>query len=289
MKMARQATRSCLMITAHPHLFTNTALAKAMESRGCQVNVMHPETMASHPPKGLSKNTHSLVLMRAGLLDLRSSLKAASRLCDKGLHVVNTPQGIDVAKDKWRTHLTLVSQGLPQVPTLKLDSPEELALAWGTLAPPWVIKSLYGSQGKGVHLAPTLAIAQRVAKTYMKRGYSVLIQPKLKVKRDLRLLVVAGQVLAAVRRHPAKGDFRSNWHQGGQLQLIKATSREKKLAIEAANGLNLEFAGIDILETQDGHLHILEANDSPGLQGLSRVFKGDIFDEVAKALLKSPR
>lgn len=275
---------TCLLISASPHLFTNLGLAQAFEARGFRVQCEHPKKIATGSLKRITKDTHPLVLMRAGLSYLRSTLEAARRLSEKGLHVVNVAEGIAAAKDKWLTHLAWAQEGLPQVPTIKVDSRDALKLAWGFLPPPWVLKALYGSQGKGVHLASTLPQALRQTQGYFERGFSAIVQPKLPVKRDLRLLVVGGKVLAAVRRHPAKGEFRSNWHRGGRLELIQPSAREKSLAIRAAACLKLEFAGIDMLETRDGRLHLLEANDSPGLQGLSGVFRGDVFGEVAQQL-----
>ena len=75
------------------------------------------------------------------------------------------------------------------------------------------------------------------------------------------------QVVAAMRRIAAEGEFRSNVHQGGETSAIELTDREIQIAIEAVKILNLSIAGVDFMRSQRGPL-ILEVNSSPGLQGI---------------------
>ncbi len=56
-----------------------------------------------------------------------------------------------------------------------------------------------------------------------------------------------------------------------------------KLAVNTAKTLGADICGVDILEGPLGPV-VIEANISPGLQGLSAVSTIDIADEIAKHL-----
>ena len=64
---------------------------------------------------------------------------------------------------------------------------------------------------------------------------------------DVRAFVVDGQVVGAMKRKGAEGDFRSNLHRGGTAEVVKLSALKKSLAINAAKRLGLGIAGVDML------------------------------------------
>ena len=70
--------------------------------------------------------------------------------------------------------------------------------------------------------------------------------------RDVRCLVVGGQVVAAIERQAKPGEFRSNLHRGGTARQVTITARERAIAVKAANTLGLDVAGVDILRAERG-------------------------------------
>src|SRR3546814_14169788 len=56
---------------------------------------------------------------------------------------------------------------------------------------------------------------------------------------DLRCFVVGDRVVAAMRRHAPKGDFRSNLHRGGLVKAVRASAPEHAVAQRAAQLLGL--------------------------------------------------
>ena len=78
----------------------------------------------------------------------------------------------------------------------------------------------------------------------------------------------------------AKGnDFRSNIHQGGKAENITLPDHYVDLALTAAQTLNLDVAGVDILETNDGPV-IIEVNPSPGLEAIETTTNIDIAGKI---------
>jgi ribosomal protein S6--L-glutamate ligase len=97
--------------------------------------------------------------------------------------------------------------------------------------------------------------------------------------RDVRALVVGGEVVAAMRRTARAGEFRSNIHRGGEATALTLGADYAAVAVRAAAVLGLGLAGVDLLEASDGP-RIMEVNSSPGLEGLERASGRDLAGVV---------
>ena len=146
---------------------------------------------------------------------------------------------------------------------------------------PVVIKLLEGTQGIGVVLAETYNSAKSVFEAFLELEANILVQEFVKEANgaDLRVFVVDGEVVGAMRRQAKSGEFRSNLHRGGSAELIKLTQLEKQTALKAAKKLGLSIAGVDMLQSERGPL-ILEVNSSPGLEGIEGATKVDIAGKI---------
>ena len=97
--------------------------------------------------------------------------------------------------------------------------------------------------------------------------------------RDLRALVVGDEVVAAIRRQAADGDFRANIHRGGTSEPLKLDRDLRSVARQAARTIGLDVAGVDMIESHSGPL-ILELNVSPGLEGVETVTGVDVASRI---------
>ena len=70
--------------------------------------------------------------------------------------------------------------------------------------------------------------------------------------RDVRLQVVGNQVVASMYRYSENGDFRANLSSGGSMKPYLASEREKALAVRTVEALGLDFAGVDLLFSENG-------------------------------------
>jgi len=134
--------------------------------------------------------------------------------------------------------------------------------------PPWILKIPEGTQGIGVILSETLAAAESTIETLLKLNTKVIVQEFIKESKatDIRVLVVNGKILGAMKRTASTG-FRSNLHRGATGTPVELTKKEAKLALQATEILGLHIAGVDIIQSNKGPL-ILEVNSSPGLEGI---------------------
>ncbi len=155
---------------------------------------------------------------------------------------------------------------------------------------PMVIKLVESTHGIGVVLAENLAAARSSIEVFLQLRQRVILQEFIAEAKgtDIRAFVVGGKVVAAMQRHAAPGDFRSNLHCGGTARPIKLKSDEQELAINAARITGLEVAGVDLLRSDRGPL-ILEINASPGLKGIERTSKVDVSGQIIQTLEKKLR
>ncbi len=146
---------------------------------------------------------------------------------------------------------------------------------------PVVVKLLEGTQGIGVILAETHASAKSVIEAFLGVKVNLLVQEFIKESKgtDIRAFIVDGQIVGAMKRQGAEGEFRSNLHRGGVATSIKLTDEEKTTAIRAAKKLGLGIAGVDMLQSNRGPL-VMEVNSSPGLQGIEGATGVDIAGKI---------
>jgi ribosomal protein S6--L-glutamate ligase len=146
---------------------------------------------------------------------------------------------------------------------------------------PVVIKLLEGTQGIGVILAETRNSAKSVIEAFLDVEVNILVQEFVKESggEDVRAFVVDGQVVGAMKRKGAEGDFRSNLHRGGSASIVKLSAGEKALAVKAAKKLGLGIAGVDMLPSKRGLL-VNEVNSSPGLEGIEKSTGVDIAGKI---------
>lgn len=189
-----------------------------------------------------------------------------------------TSNAILQSRDKLRSFQRLSKAGVGMPKTVftnySRDVEEVIRHVGGT---PVVIKLLEGTQGLGVVLAETKNAAESVLEAFNGLQARVIVQEYISEARgaDLRVLIVDGQVVGAMKRQGKAGEFRSNLHRGGSAEIIKLNDEELRLAMRASRALKLPVCGVDMLQSERGPL-LLEANSTPGLEGIEAATKKNI-------------
>ena len=175
------------------------------------------------------------------------------------------------SRDKWTCSQLLSAANVPIPKTILGASSNLEDLLSNFKNQPVIIKILEGTHGNGVILAETYLNALSTIETLKTAGVKFLLQEYIEESNgsDLRILVVDGEVVAAMKRQSKDGDFRSNLHRGGSSLNIKLTYEEENVALKAANAMKLGVCGVDILQSKKGPL-VLEINSSPGLEGIEK-------------------
>jgi len=146
---------------------------------------------------------------------------------------------------------------------------------------PLIIKLARGSMGAGVMLGETRKAAKSIIQAFYSQNLSILIQEFINESRgtDIRAFVINGKVVAAMRRTAVGDEFRSNYSLGGTTEMIDLTKKQTNLAIRAAQAMNLQIAGVDILQAKRGPL-VVEVNAFPGFEGIEGASGIDIAGQI---------
>ncbi len=212
-----------------------------------------------------------------------------------GIPVINKEVGVMNAKNKIRTLQILSEAGIP-IPKsyVVLDSEYIDSVVADIGKFPVILKTVSGSQGKGVSIIESKRALRSVIEMVSKEEYSgpLVIQEYIKESRgkDIRIFIVGKKIVGAMERISTKrGEFRSNFHLGGRVKIAELTKKEKDIAIAASLACKLDFSGVDILRTKSGP-KVIEVNASPGLEGISKATNKDIGGEIIKfAVAKAKR
>ena len=208
-----------------------------------------------------------------------------------GTPVINRAKAIATARHKFRSLRILAQHGLPVPPSLTVGSAEFLENAVAEMGDyPFILKPFYGTHGRGMMLLDTPTSLTSAVDALCDLHHDYVIQPFITEAGgvDIRILVVGGEAIAAMKRSAPPGEFRANIHKGASGETVTLPERYDRLAIAATAALELEIAGVDLLETNEGPV-VLEVNPSPGFEELESVTGIDIAAAIIEFATKFPQ
>lgn len=204
----------------------------------------------------------------------------------RGVVVLNPPRAVETCVDKYLATAYLEAAGLRVPPTIVCQHADAALEAFETLGGDVVVKPLFGSEGRGMVRVCDPEMAWRTFRT-LERTQSVLyLQQFIRHPGwDLRVFVLGGRVLAAMRRY-SNGDWRTNVAQGGRGQVVRLSADEERLALRAADTLGAAMAGVDLLPGPQGEWYVLEVNAVPGWRALAPVTGVDVAAAIIGFLVQ---
>jgi ribosomal protein S6--L-glutamate ligase len=209
-----------------------------------------------------------------------------------GIPVVNGSDSILNSRNKFRALQVACAKGLAAPHSVMSRSLTDVHLAYRRIGKfPMVMKMLQGAQGIGVMLGHDRSSVESVMATLLEFDKDLILQEFVKEASgsDVRILVVGGKVVAAMRRTAKKGEFRANVHRGGFGERItRLPKRYERMALAAARAVGLDIAGVDVLETEKGPV-LLEVNSSPGFQELEKATRINVAAEMIKIAQRKGR
>jgi len=199
------------------------------------------------------------------------------------------PNTFTIAHDKLLTHLALQYNKIPMPDTYVISSRDAAKKILKKVKYPVILKFPHGTQGKGVMFAESFAAASSMLDAIETLKQPFLIQEFIETDgSDIRAIVIGDKVVAAMKRKAAGEEKRANIHAGGKGEALVLDLHTKKIAVNTAKSIGAEICAVDILETVKGP-QVIEANISPGLQGITSVTKIDVADKIAKYLFEKTK
>jgi gamma-F420-2:alpha-L-glutamate ligase len=253
-----------LLLTSKKLGHESRQLVKSLEKRGHTVLVNDPENQVP-----------DIVLARHLGKKNPTNLPYALYFQSIGVPVINTPQAVLLAKNKFETNQLFRAHGLPAPKTYEFTSLDH------DIAYPLVAKVLRGSQGVGVYLCES---REQLAE-HLNSTSPMIIQEFVDAKpgQDLRVFIIGGHVMGVMKRMSINGDFRANISQGGVGEAYELTPEIEHLALTVAKLVGLDICGVDLLFDQTG-FKVCEVNATPGFRGFDRYCGTKMADEIVKYL-----
>ena len=166
-----------------------------------------------------------------------------------GTPVVNRSYAIANARNKFRALRMLAQHSLPVPPSFAAGSARYVdGSVHQTGEYPFIMKPFEGTHGNAILLLDTPTSLTSAIDAMCDLHQDYVIQPFIaeSAGSDVRVIVVGGKVVAAMRRTAQEGEFRSNIHRGGQGQPIELHSEYGDTAIRAAEAMELDLSLIHI-------------------------------------------
>lgn len=200
--------------------------------------------------------------------------------------VYNDARAIERTVDKAMTSFLLQQSAIPTPPTWIVSDSEAARdiishqLRTGQSV---VSKPLFGSQGTGLRKYSTLEELDTLASD---QGIFYLQQfvQCAESSHDFRVFVIRNKAVAAMRRSGTT--WLNNVHQGARCDPISLDNRLLcGLAEEAVKTLQMDYAGVDIIQDERGHYSVLEVNSIPAWKGLQNVTSVSIANLLVEDFL----
>lgn len=274
--------------------YENRRLVASLSDLGIPVTIYHPDNFDIIVGKGTGHGIKyngqefdmpDLVLTRTGSGTTDFITALVRQFEEENVKCINSSLSVEIAKDKMRSHQLLASSGLPIPNTMLVRFPVDVSIADSMIGWPCVVKVISGSYGEGIYLCENKKAFVKIMEfiNSLNSPKTLIVQEYVDTRpgEDLRVFVVGGKVIGAMKRHAPDGDFRANISSGGHGEPFEVTSEIDYLAREAARICGLQIAGIDLLFDKEGY-KICEANSAPGFEGFEKYCQVDVAGQIAE-------
>ncbi|HUM09546.1 MAG TPA: RimK family alpha-L-glutamate ligase [Myxococcaceae bacterium] len=264
-------------------------LAAAARARGHSVRVLDPVQVEMHLDGTRAQLLYrrrkvalpDVVLPRIAQSITTYGLAVVNQFGMLGVPVMNTASAIAQARNKMRCLQLLSAHGISVPATVMARSAGDLkAMVRLVGGVPVLVKLLGGADDRGVMVCETLNSLEAALEAILGLGHNLLVQEYVrKAGRDVRVLVVGGKALAAVRRRPRMNRLAYTLNRGARFERITLTEAQRRAAAEAARLIGLEVAAVDMLDVH-GHPKVFEVHSSPGLAEMEKAVGQDLATPI---------
>ncbi|MEM0468732.1 MAG: RimK family alpha-L-glutamate ligase [Pyrobaculum sp.] len=202
---------------------------------------------------------------------------AAAVVESSGGYSINSSSALFISWNKALTIAKLKAANLPIPQTSVLFGESDIEVRDRA-----IVKTVSGSWGRKVALVSTEEELKLVMKS--SEGEVYIMQEVVGTGEDIRVFVVGDRAVAAMRRVPPSGDWRSNAARGGSTLPQKIDGELEELAVKATKAVGAFYAGVDILVGE--RLYVNEVNGIPEFKALSRTTGVDVARHILEALVE---
>jgi len=266
------------------------ALIRAASNAGVNLKIVDPKTIflnVSDPDK--LRNLFGEVAIDRCVSYFRG-LHIAAILEKADLKVINPFHVSLICGNKVFTTLALINANVPVPRTLVAFTKEGVLKALDEIGFPAVIKPVVGSWGRLIALIKDRDSAQAIIESREQIRNALLqiyyIQEYVeRPPRDIRVLVIGDEAVAASYRYSPKDDWRTNVARGGISKPCRLTEELKNIALKAAEAVGGGVLAVDCMESSMGIL-VHEVNSTVEFRGLYSATGIDIPGKIMKYVVE---
>lgn len=183
-------------------------------------------------------------------------------------------------------HGVFLENGIPVVPTNIFYTKEQvLDHDW---VYPVIAKHEKGYQGKSVRKFDNQKQLEKFVKKINEKNLGMFLWQKcLPTRWDLRVIVLDGKALGAMKRSAVGEEFRSNFSLGGEVEKWELSEADKLLAEKVAKVCGLDYCGVDIMKNENEESFILEVNRQCQFKGFEQSTGINVAKSVVEMFLKN--
>jgi ribosomal protein S6--L-glutamate ligase len=198
--------------------------------------------------------------------------------------VLNGARAISASRNKVRALQHLAAAGV-RVPRTVMASAatglREMARLVGGV--PVLVKLLSADEKGGVVICETWESLEAALEAILGLGQNIVVQQYVHGAkgRDLRVLVVGGEVVAALRRRPAVGKLESSLRRSARFEQAELPAAHGRAAVAAAQVLGLEVCAVDLLDVRGKPL-VFDVNSSPSIKEAETACGVDVAGRIVE-------
>lgn len=189
--------------------------------------------------------------------------------------------------DKATQHINLATAHLPVVESFSFPSKDEVK-KWSRNAYPYIAKDIIGSSGIDVFKISGSSDMTKLLEKFNSnlKIKSLLFQRFLPNAEDLRIIILDGKIIGAMKRIAQPGNFLSNYSQGGSVRLydIENDLEAGRLALEVSELFKLDYCGVDLMKNNEGKWVVLEVNRACQFEGFEKSTRINVAQKIIKYL-----
>ncbi len=276
LRLTIRAAVDLTILSRSSAIYTTRRLVEAAQARGVAARVIDPLEvemgLGDDAPQVYWRRRKlprtDVVLPRIGLSIHQYGLAVVNQLQLMGVPALNGAFGIAASRNKMRSLQMLSAAGVPVPRTVMASDPsglkEMVRLVGGV---PVLVKLLSTSGKTGVMICESLQSLEAALEAILGLGQNIVVQQYLKGAkgRDLRVLVVGGEVVAAMRRSAPPGRLSHSLRRGAHFERVDLAPAYARAALRAARVLQLEVCAVDMLDVRGGP-RVFEVNSSPSIR-----------------------
>lgn len=261
------------------------ALVRAAKNAGADLKLTDSKNIyidTGAEPNELKEVFGQVVIQRC--VSYFRGLHVTAALENLGLDVINRLDVSLTCGNKLFATLALRKAGIPVPATLVAFTDEGVTKALEKLGYPAVLKPVVGSWGRLIALLRDRESAQAIIESREQMRNALLqiyyLQEYVeRPPRDMRVLVIGDEVVAASYRYSPEGDWRTNVARGGTSEPCPVTDDLEEIALKAAETVGGGVLAVDCMESPNGIL-VHEVNSTVEFRGLCSTTNVDIPGKI---------